>query len=101
MAEIVWTLEAVKWLQDIYDYIGDQSPSTAHRVVSGIYEKAQLLRRHPRMGQRYESIVDREVREIMYGHYRIAYLVRSSERIEILGVFHGAMDLDRYLSQDM
>ncbi|QDV13673.1 hypothetical protein CA51_35640 [Rosistilla oblonga] len=48
-------------------------------------------------GQRYEPIVDREVRETLYGHYRIAYLIVNEQRVEILGIFHGAMDIERYL----
>jgi plasmid stabilization system protein ParE len=91
-------LEAANWLESIYDYIAKDNPRAAHKVVSGIYEKIQLLRRHPRLGQRYERVVDREVREILYGHYRIAYLVRTEQRVEILGIFHAAMDIDRYLN---
>lgn len=34
---------------------------------------------------------------LLYGHYRIAYLYRlDNESVEILGVFHGALDIDRY-----
>jgi plasmid stabilization system protein ParE len=73
------------------------SRSAAHKVVSGIYAKIQLLCDHPRLGQRYERITDREVREILYGHYRIAYLVQTEDRIEILGIFHAAMEIERYL----
>jgi plasmid stabilization system protein ParE len=97
VAEIVWTQEATRWLQDIHEYIASESPSAAHKVVTGIYQKIQLLREHPRLGQRYEPIADREVREILYGHYRIAYLVNSAERIEILAIFHGALDIESYL----
>ena len=97
MAEIVWTLEAAQWLEEIYQYIASESASSAHKVVTGIYDKIQLLRWHPRLGQRYEPIADREVREILYGHYRIAYLVKSADRVEILGIFHSAMDIERYL----
>jgi len=32
-----------------------------------------------------------------YGHYRITYLIRPDGNIDILGVFHGALDIDRYL----
>jgi len=32
-----------------------------------------------------------------YGHYRIAYLITAKRDVEILGVFHGALDLGRYL----
>ena len=66
-------------------------------MVVGIYDKIQLLRDHPRLGQRYEPIQDREVREVLYGRYRIAYLIVSDERIEILGIFHAAMDIESYL----
>lgn len=85
MAEIKWTREASRCLEDIYDFISADSSTTAHKVVSGIYEKIQLLRTQPRLGQRYEPTVDREVRETLFGHYRIAYLLRSEDRIEILG----------------
>ena len=36
-------------------------------------------------------------RIILYGHYRIAYLLRDPLRIDILGVFHTTLDIDRYL----
>ncbi|WP_145347276.1 type II toxin-antitoxin system RelE/ParE family toxin [Rosistilla ulvae] len=75
-----------------------QFPSAALSVVNGIYDKIQLLREHPRMGQRYAPVSDREVCEILYGHYRIPYLIVNDDRIEILGIFHSAMDIDRYLS---
>jgi plasmid stabilization system protein ParE len=97
VAEIVWTLEAARWLESIHGHIAKDNASVAHKVVSGIYEKIQLLRKHPRLGQRFESITDREVREVLYGHYRIAYLVKSDLRVEILGIFHGAMEIERYL----
>ena len=97
MAQIVWTLEAANSLEDIHDYIAEGNPIAAMGVVNGIYDKIQLLRDHTRIGQRNAPITDREVREILYGHYRIAYLIKTEDRLEILGVFHGAMDIDRYL----
>jgi plasmid stabilization system protein ParE len=45
----------------------------------------------------YEGIADREVRILLYGHYRIAYLIKSEDAIDILGVFHSALDIQRYL----
>ncbi|MGO9110128.1 MAG: type II toxin-antitoxin system RelE/ParE family toxin [Thermoguttaceae bacterium] len=98
MAEIVWTMEAAHWLESIHGHIAKENPSAADKVVSGIYEKIQLLRKHPRLGQRYEPIADREVREVLYGHYRITYLVKSDQHVEILGIFHGAMEIERYLN---
>ncbi|MFM7317871.1 MAG: type II toxin-antitoxin system RelE/ParE family toxin [bacterium] len=52
------------------------------------------------MGQRYEAITTREIREILYGLYRIPYLIVDESNIEILGVFHGAMEIERYLTDE-
>ena len=96
MAEINWTRESEIWLNDIYDYIAADDPNAAARTVLAIYEKAQLLKNYPRLGRRYESEQSREVRILLYEHYRITYLVKSDGNIDILGVFHGALDIERY-----
>lgn len=97
MAEVEWSDEAERRLRSVYNYIAEDNPAAASKVVVEIYEKVQLLASHPQLGQRYEPIVDREIREILYGHYRIPYLVVSEDLIRVLGVFHSAMDLGRYL----
>ena len=97
MAELNWTKEAQTWLEDIYDYIAADNPDAAARTVNGIYEEAQLLERHPEAGYKYETVSSRVVRILLYGHYRITYLIRPDGNIDILGVFHGALDIDRYL----
>jgi len=97
MAEIRWTAEAERWLRDIYEYIAQDSLLSADRVVTEIYDKAQTLAVFPRMGHLYNPQMDDEVRILLYGHYRIAYLVNPDESIDILGVFHGALDIERYL----
>ena len=63
-----WTEEAHRWLRDIHEYISADNPEA-----------------------------DGEIRILLYGHYRIAYLLKSESSIDILGVFHGALDIDRYL----
>jgi toxin ParE1/3/4 len=97
MARLNWTQEAETWLRDIYEYIAQDNPVAAARVVEGIYERAQVLSEFPQIGHRYEGIADREVRILLYGHYRNAYLIKSEEDIDILGVFHGALNIQRYL----
>ena len=97
MAKINWTKEAECWLRDILDFISLDNAEAATRVVSEVYERAQVLIRFPKIGHRYEAIEDREVRILLYGHYRIAYLIKPDENIDILGVFHGSLDIQRYL----
>lgn len=95
MAEIRWTDEAQRWLQDIYEYIAADNPAAAARTIQGIYDRAQDLARFPEIGQRYVAS-ERYVRILLYEHYRIAYLVSDDKNIDILGVFHGALDITRY-----
>jgi toxin ParE1/3/4 len=97
LAQITWTEEAQQWLRDIHDYIALDDPASAHRTVLNIFLKAQLLATYPELGYRYEVTGARDVRILLYGHYRIAYLIRTDGNIEILGVFHGALDIQRYL----
>lgn len=56
MAEIVWTEEAERWLRDIHDYIAADNPVAAEKVVAGIFEKSQVLRRFPEIGHKYRGI---------------------------------------------
>lgn len=98
MAELRWTAEALDWLKDIHSYIAADNPVAAAKVIDGIVAKAELLRDFPGLGSRLRIVPEGEVRMVLYGHYRIAYLNRSDTgAVEILGVFHGALDIDRYL----
>jgi toxin ParE1/3/4 len=76
MAEIAWTEEAQRWLEDIFEYIAADNPVAAARTVQGIYERAQVLKTFPEIGHRYVAS-SRNVRILLYGHYRIAYLVKD------------------------
>lgn len=96
MAEIRWSHEAAQWLKEIYEYIAQDNPTAAGKVVSGIYEKAQLLSDFPEIGYKYREEPEGEIRILLYGHYRIAYLITDGP-IDILGVFHGALQIERYL----
>lgn len=95
MATIAWTDEARQWLEDIFEYIAADNPQAAAETVQGIYNCAQILAKFPEIGHCYQ-VSPRNVRILLYGHYRIAYLVKDDGNIDILGVFHGSLDITRY-----
>ena len=97
MAELRWTEESAQWLQDIYEYISADNPEAAEKVISTIYKKAKVLVEHPEIGHKYQTVSGRQVRILLYGHYRITYLIKGSGNIDIVAVFHGSLDIDRYL----
>ncbi len=95
MVELNWTEEANLWLEDIFEYIALENPDAAHRVAIGIYEKAQTLKNFPHSGYHYQAST-RDVQILLYGHYRIAYLIKPDDNIDILGVFHGSLEISKY-----
>ena len=96
MVAIEWTDEAVFWLKEIHDYIAQDNKKVAKRISKEIYNKVQILATFPKIGYVYITEESREIRILLYGHYRIAYLVEE-DLISILGVFHGALEIERYL----
>jgi plasmid stabilization system protein ParE len=96
LAEVAWTEEAAAWVRDIYEHIAADNPEAAERVVQGLYLRAEQLRDHPESGYRYSGS-RQDIRILVYGHYRIAYRLTEDRNVLILGVYHGALDLTRYL----
>jgi len=76
-------------------HLGRQSRRGLPHGRGGIYERAQVLKAFPEAGQRYFAS-PRDVRILLFGHYRIAYLIKEGGDIDILGVFHGALDIERF-----
>lgn len=97
MVELYWTEEAKRCLQEIHTYIAQDNKAAAKNVVKSIQKKARLLRQFPKLGAVYSEVTKREIRIIYYTHYRIAYLIVNDQRIDIIGIFHGAMELRKYL----
>ncbi len=97
MVAIEWTQEAKSWLKDIHEYIAQDNKNIADKVVKEIYNKVQILATFPQIGYLYPNEENLEIRILLYGHYRIAYLIKDEKSISVLGVFHGALDIQRYL----
>ncbi len=99
MASLRWTREAELWLKDIHEHIALDNPAAANHTLESIIRKAGLLIEHPKLGYRF-SKASPEVRILLHDHYRIVYSHDPSGDVAILGVYHGALDLERYLTRD-
>jgi toxin ParE1/3/4 len=99
MATINWTDESLHWLDEIYEYIAKDNPRAAYRTIDGIYERVQVLQTFPEIGHIHENPYNRNIRILLYGHYRIAYLIKPDSVINILGIFHGSLDIERFLQE--
>jgi plasmid stabilization system protein ParE len=97
MVRLYWTGEAKYCLKNIHDYITIDNPKMAKNVVKKIREKTQILKQFPEIGGIYQDLDRKDIRIIYYTHYRIAYIIVNPERIDIIGVFHGSMELKNYI----
>lgn len=98
MARLNWSEASLTWLEEIHRYISVDNPAAAISVIDGIVQRTKQLQQFPGMGLMLRGLPEGEVRMLLYGHYRIVYLHRPDVNvIEVLGVFHGALEIDRYL----
>lgn len=95
MAKVIWTEEALDWMQRIDSYLGEVSPGAAIRTLEGILQQVEMLGDHPRIGGRLSKWDPREVRSKLYGKYQIIYEVAADDSVRVLAVIHGAMDIRR------
>ena len=104
MARLNWSERSVNDLRSIGEYIANDSPKYARITVKSIREKARLLINFPGLGRVVPETDDKKIREIIYGSYRIIYIV-SFEKVFIVTVHHSAKQLsteeiNKYLNDD-
>ncbi len=84
---IKWVRLALNDLEDLTEYIAQDNPDAAKRLVERIWEATQMLKDNPEIG-RPGRIVG--TRELVIGEtsYLVPYRVKNNV-IQILRVFHG------------
>lgn len=93
---IKWLDDAKYDLQALYRYITQENPAAANRVANRILDAVNLLLEQPEIGRQGRVSHTREL--IVSGTpYLIPYRVKNNV-IEILRVFHGAMQWPKEFS---
>ncbi|MCC6839658.1 MAG: type II toxin-antitoxin system RelE/ParE family toxin [Flavobacteriales bacterium] len=76
----------------IHDFIANESPFYAQRIVERILERSGRLAQFPTSGRIVQEFNQPNIREIKEGRYRIAYRLLG-DRIEVLCVWHSARQM--------
>ena len=87
---IKWLDLAVDDLEDIADYISQDNPDAANRVVSRLWAAVKFLAEQPKMGRPGRVYGTRQL-VVSDTPFVVPYRVMGSE-IQILRVLHGARD---------
>ena len=90
--KIVWSPLALDRVGEIADYIARDKTSAASEWVEAVFTKAARLVKFPESGRIVPEIKRADIREIIFGNYRIIYRIRQGQ-VAILTVRHGKQRL--------
>ena len=87
MPDLVWSETAARNLDDIAEYIAQDNPEAAERIVMRVMERVSGLAFHPLQGRPGRVEDTREL--VIYGTSYIA-VYRVRERVEVLRIRHSS-----------
>ncbi|OGV73385.1 MAG: plasmid stabilization protein [Lentisphaerae bacterium RIFOXYB12_FULL_65_16] len=85
---IQWTPLAIERVTTIAHYIRQDNPAAAIRWAERVFAKVERLSSFPLSGRHVPEVARDDIREILYGNYRIIYRVAPTS-IAVLTVRHG------------
>ncbi len=89
MVKVTWTNQALEDLDSICLFIARDSIQYAKLFVIRTFEVTDRLEMFPKFGRVIPEINRKDIREIIFGNYRIIYRI-IAEEVEILTIHHGA-----------
>ena len=77
--KIYWSPLAVERLEEIYDYLSNDSVSAAQNLIENIFEKVESLADNSERGRIVPESNRGDIRELFEGEYRIIYKLESKK----------------------
>lgn len=96
--KIEWATRARTDIRELRRYIAQDSPHYARRFVDKIFQAVEKLPEHPRLGRQVPEAARDDVRELIFRHYRIIYVIKPN-CVFIASIIHGSRDLSRQTSK--
>lgn len=90
--KIIWSPLAIDRTTEIAEYIARDNPSAARIWIETLFDKVELLKSSPKSGRVVPETHREDIRELIYGNYRIIYRVEEN-KISVLTVRHGTQIL--------
>ena len=85
--KIIWSPLALDRASEITKYISIDNPTAAQKWVDNIFKQVDLLTDSPEIGRIVPEIDRKEIRELIFGNYRIIYRLEKTN-ISILTTRH-------------
>ena len=94
MVKIIWTEIAKNDINEIHNFIAQDSKRYASITVHKIYNRSQSIIKSPFIGRVVPEFNNASIRELISGKYRIVYKIISENIVHILRIYHSARLLD-------
>ena len=93
MVEIEWSPTAENDLNELIDYIAQDSPQYASLFYEQVRKKVENLKQFPKLGRKTPELNNLNIRELNIGNYRLVYRIYE-EKIQIIRIIHGSRILN-------
>ncbi|MCK4371224.1 MAG: type II toxin-antitoxin system RelE/ParE family toxin [Candidatus Lokiarchaeota archaeon] len=93
MVEIEWSPTAENDLNEIIDYIAQDSLEYALSFYELVREKVESLTQFPKKGRKVPELDDPNIRELILRNYRLIYRI-FGDKVQIVRLFHSSRILD-------
>jgi toxin ParE1/3/4 len=97
---VAWSAGAYRELGEAIEYVAEDSPQNAVRLLERLLEAGESLGELSERGRVVPELVDPKIRELQVDPYRLIYSVAESE-VMVLGVLHQRRDFDRWGRADL
>ena len=98
ISEVVWAKSARDALDEVIEYIAQDSESAARQVLEEALQAASRLAMFPELGRVVPELNNPAIREVFAFRYRLLYEV-GAERILVVAFLHGARDFATWRNQ--
>lgn len=98
MAELIWSERAISDVENVYDYIANDSPMYARLTSENIIGSVERLQSFPESGHHLPEFPQLPYKEVIIGNFRVIYKYDSgTDEVKIVTVVHGS----RLLTKDI
>jgi toxin ParE1/3/4 len=86
---VLWSDSALERANEFFDFIAEENPAAARRVVQDLFDRVEALTEQPLLGRRLSEEVDSSLRRLVVGSYIVVYQVNAARQaISVLAVRH-------------
>jgi plasmid stabilization system protein ParE len=91
--KIIWSPLAIERMTEFVDFISRDKPKAAEKWAREAFARVEQLTSFPDSGRIVPEVERQDIRELIYGNYRIIYRVADDE-LTILTARHSRQLLD-------